>query len=163
MRVTQWGEYGILFSIFLAEKKAASQPIVSAVEIAESQGIALQYTQQILLRLREGGVVESVRGPRGGFRLCKEAEDLSLREVLVAAEGDTFELICETKPIATVRCDPSTECVLRPIWYELRETVDTYLESVTIQTLLDRSEAQSVEAEAPITIGSQKASQPPSG
>ena len=137
MRITQWGEYGILISIHLARQGREGVRVVSAAEIAEAQGIALQYTQQILLRLREGGVVESVRGPRGGFRLARPASELSLLDILLAAEGDTLEIICEQKPLSEARCATDARCLLRPVWYGLRDVVNSYLEAISVESLAE--------------------------
>lgn len=111
--------------------------MVNATEIAQDQGIAVQYAQQILLRLREGGIVESVRGPRGGYRLLREPNEVTLYDVLLAAEGGTFEVVCETKPLSLERCHAKASCNLRSVWYGLRAQVDSYLKSLTLKTLLD--------------------------
>lgn len=137
MRITQWGEYGVHFAVYLAARTEEGAAVVGAAEIAQAQGIALHYTQQILLRLREGGIIESVRGPGGGYRLSRAAEAITLLDLLMAAEGDTLELICESKPLSPVRCSPNATCSLRPVWYGLREHVNGYLESITLRSLLE--------------------------
>lgn len=139
MRITQWGEYGVLIAIYIAWKgRNGDDPVVGAAEIASSQEIALQYAQQILLRLRDGGVVESVRGPHGGYRLAREAGDISLKDILLAAEGHTFEVICDSKPINSVRCPSGKACFLSPVWHGLREHVDDYLTDYSLDKLVER-------------------------
>ncbi|MCB0324850.1 MAG: Rrf2 family transcriptional regulator [Bdellovibrionales bacterium] len=152
MRITQWGEYGILISAFLAERFAAGAPVVGAAEIAEAQGIQLQYAQQILLRLREGGIVQSIRGPGGGYRLSRGASEINLHDILIAAEGGTFEIICESKPLNAERCHSQTKCNLRPVWYGLREQVDTYLRRFTLEHVMATDES----GDAPIQIGGKR-------
>lgn len=139
MRITQWGEYGVLIAIYIAWKgRNGDSPVVGAAEIANSQEIALQYAQQILLRLRDGSVVESVRGPHGGYRLARMPEEITLKDVLLAAEGHTFEVICESKPINSVRCNSGKSCFLQPVWFGLRKHVDQYLVDYTLDKLVDR-------------------------
>ncbi|NLF25682.1 MAG: Fe-S cluster assembly transcriptional regulator IscR, partial [Deltaproteobacteria bacterium] len=65
MRITKWGEYGILCCLYLA--RHGSEHSVGALELSRERHIPLQYTQQILQRLRRGGVIESLRGPGGGY------------------------------------------------------------------------------------------------
>ena len=130
MRVTKWGEYGILCCVYLARK--GPDACVGASEIAEHQSIPLQYTQQILQRLRKGGVIASVRGPGGGYKIARPAERISLKEILDAAEGFTFQVICESKSII---CD-SSECLLKDTWYELRDAVDRVLESKSLAMMV---------------------------
>ena len=140
MRITQWGEYGVLISVYLADKQSqAENEVVGASEIAHAQGIALQYAQQILLRLRDGGIVESVRGPHGGYRLAKPAQEVSLLHILLAAEGDTFELMCQARPISPLRCLEANPCFLRDIWKNLKTTIDSYLSSLTLDKIVEQS------------------------
>lgn len=141
MRITQWGEYGILIAAYLAKKQQNDgAPIVGAAEIAESQEIALQYAQQILLRLRDGSIVESVRGPHGGYRLARPLAEISLLDVLVAAEGTSFEVICETRPLNLPVCrnGNSADCFLQQVWVGLREQVNNYLAQFTLDQLAQK-------------------------
>lgn len=136
MRITQWGEYGVHCCIFLAQQHELGRQTLSAAEIAESQTIDLQYTQQILQRLRKNGIVQSVRGPQGGYRLSRAAAEITLLDILVAEEGETFQIICETKPLTSERCSPGALCNLRPVWYELREHIDDFLQNITLDQLM---------------------------
>lgn len=135
MRITQWGEYGAHIAAYVARAHKAGRPLVAAAEIAESQKIALYYTQQILLRLKDGGVLESIRGPHGGYRLSRPSEQISLLDVLRASEGDTVNVICDSKPIDSERCAPNAQCGLRSVWYGLKAEVDAYLSKVTLDSL----------------------------
>lgn len=139
MRVTKWGECGILCALYLAQRYTDST--VGASEIAESQGLDLQYTQQILQRLRKGNVVESVRGPKGGYRLVRLPEQTTLKDILYAAEGDTFQIICDYAPIhpnaeSPNQCTTKETCTLHGVWQDLRAAIDTLLEQRTLADLL---------------------------
>jgi Rrf2 family protein len=141
MRVTKWGECGILCSLYLA--KRYGDGAVGALEIAESQGLDVQYTQQILQRLRRGGVIESERGPRGGYRLARAPKEVSLKDILYATEGDTFQIICEHSPIHPnpddgSQCATKESCGLHGVWQELRSAIDKLLDQRTLQDLADK-------------------------
>ena len=133
MRVTKWGEYGILCSLYLARKHHDGP--VGAAEIADGQQIPLQYTQQILQRLRKGNIIKSVRGPKGGYALTESPEKTTLKAILYAAEGDTFEILCDTHPVYSERCEDSV-CGLRSVWHELKSAVDSLLEQHTLATIM---------------------------
>lgn len=152
MRITQWGEYGVHCAVFIAQRAQEGSGTVSAAEISEAQGIDLQYTQQILQRLRRKGIVESVRGPQGGYRLAREAKDINLEDLLVAAEGATFEVICEAKPLSTERCAPNATCNLRQIWHQLRDHINAFLHKISLADLLASAERP----DAPIQISKQR-------
>jgi len=144
MRVTKWGECGILCSLYLA--KRYGDGAVGAVEIAENQGLDVQYTQQILQRLRRGGVIESERGPRGGYRLARAPQEISLKDILYATEGDTFQIICEHSPIHPnpdddSQCSTRESCGLHGVWQELRSAIDHLLEQRTLHDLVGRDTA----------------------
>lgn len=136
MRITQWGEYGILCTLYMAKRAQEGARTVGAPEIAESQGIALQYTQQILQRLRRGNIIESARGPHGGYCLARSATELTLHDILSAAEGDTFEVICETKPLGHEQCIGELSCGLRVVWRELREHLNVFLKDKKLSAIL---------------------------
>lgn len=132
MRITKWGEYGILCSLYLARRY--TETAVGAADIAGAQLIPLQYTQQILQRLRKGKIVRSIRGPHGGYRLYREPEATSLKDILYAAEGATFEVICEDNPIHQTCAQEG--CGLSRIWYDLREQIDLILASKSLADLM---------------------------
>ena len=141
MRITRWGEYGILCSLYLAKKAkehgSSDQAAVGAAEIGETQGIPIQYTQQILQRLRKGDIIKSVRGPHGGYQLSRSPEETNLKDVLNAAEGATFEIICDTNPVYADMCESGRACALRGVWHDLKSAVDALLEQRTLAMLLE--------------------------
>ena len=133
MRITKWGEYGILCSLYLARKH--QEGAVGAAEIAETQEIPLQYTQQILQRLRKGGIIKSVRGPKGGYALRRSPEETTLKDILYAAEGDTFEVVCDVHPVYSEMCG-TKNCGLRSVWHDLKQAVDVLLEQRTLAWIM---------------------------
>jgi len=137
MHITKWGEYGLLCCLYLARKYESGEAI-GAAEIAETQRVPLQYTQQILHRLRKGDIIQSVRGPHGGFKLTKSPQDTNLKDVLRAAEGATFEVICDHNPLYEDTCAPNAECGLKDVWYDLRDAIDKVLESRTLAGVLEK-------------------------
>lgn len=160
MRITQWGEYGIHFSAYMARREREGAPMVSAGEIASRQGVDIQYAQQILQRLRRGGIIDSVRGPAGGYRLARPPLEITLRDILTATEGGTFEVICENKPLGGERCAPGTACGLRGLWFELQDHVNVFLMRHTLDELsrmpsytFAETSPHSAE-DAPVQIGS---------
>lgn len=147
MRVTKWGECGILCALHLAKK--FGDPSVGASEIAETQGIDLPYTQQILQRLRKGNVVESIRGPKGGYRLQRPPGEITLKDILYAVEGDTFQIVCDHAPLhpeadEPSRCSTRETCSLHGVWQDLRVAIDRLLEERTLEDLLKQEQSLSL-------------------
>src|SRR5437879_8669213 len=114
MSVTTWAKYGLIVSVHLA--KRAGQGPVAARELSEQERLPHDYVEQILLRLRRAGLVESVRGARGGYLLARPPQTVSVKDVIEASEHVTFEVNCDLHPVDDERCDPSTPCSIRPVW-----------------------------------------------
>ncbi len=135
MRVTTWTEYSLIIATHLARHRGAKAPI-PARELAEQERLPADYVEQILLRLRRAGLVESVRGARGGYRLGADPATVSIKDVMTAAERQTFEVACQVHPIDDERCGPGGQCSIRPVWYALKRRIDTLLEGVTLADLM---------------------------
>src|SRR5256885_11236406 len=108
MRVTTWAEYGLIVSVHLA--KRAGQGPVAARELSEQERLPHDYVEQILLRLRRAGLVESVRGARGGYMLARPPQAVSVENVIEASEHVTFRGNCAPPPGDAERCGPATAC-----------------------------------------------------
>lgn len=154
MHITQWGEYGVHCATFIAQQQRNGAETVRASQIAEAQQIPLDYAQQILQRLRKNSIVKSVRGPQGGYLLSRPAQEITLRDILIAAEGDTFEVICEYKPLSSDRCSPGAaeQCNLRPLWFGLRQHVDEFLMRFTLEDLLTGDHLKRLPETPPVKI-----------
>lgn len=134
MRITTQAEYGLLCLIHLARRGEGIA--ISAREIAEVEGLPVQYCEKIFRQLRQAWLVESVRGAAGGFRLARTPEAISVKEVIHATDGHTFELNCSDHPVNVERCQSSQACSLRPIWKALQSRIDELLGQVTLADLL---------------------------
>jgi Rrf2 family protein len=143
MRVTTWTEYSLIISIHLAKRGRKGIGPVAARELADIERLPADYVEQILLRLRRAGLVESVRGARGGYFLAKEPAAISVRDVMAASEHQTFEINCSTHPIDDDRCNPGHTCSIRPVWFALQQRVDELLGSISLADLMKQeSEVQ---------------------
>jgi len=133
MRVTTWAEYGLIVSVGLARR--VGQGPIAAREIAEQERLPADYVEQILLRLRRAGLVQSVRGVKGGYLLARAAAAITAKDVIQACEGTTFEVNCDLRPVDG-RCAPDRPCGVRPLWRLLARRIDEVLESVNVADLL---------------------------
>jgi len=134
MRVTTWTEYSLIISLHLA-RRGGTQP-VAARDISESERLPGDYVEQILLRLRRAGLVESVRGARGGYYLGRPAEEISVHDVMAACDHQIFEINCESHQVDDQRCGPDAQCSIRPVWHALRDRMDELLKGITLTDLL---------------------------
>ena len=141
MRVTTWTEYSLIISLHLARRGGTGGEPIAARELAEMERLPADYVEQILLRLRRAGLVESVRGARGGYYLARQPQAITVRDVMAASEHQTFEVNCETHPVDAERCSPSSGCSIRPVWHALQRRVDDLLSSISLADLLKEQPA----------------------
>jgi Rrf2 family protein len=152
MRITQWAEYGIHCATYIGQRHKEGSAAVPAADIAAAQNIPIDYTQQILQRLRKNGIVKSIRGPLGGYALASPPENITLEQIIAASEGATFEVICEAKPLDHDRCAEAAQCGLRSIWYSLRDHVNEFLSRYTLKDIIERSTELPKPSDKPIQI-----------
>lgn len=136
MRVTTWTEYSLLIALHLARRGRTGPEPVAARELAEAERLPADYVEQILLRLRRAGLVESIRGSRGGYYLSREPDTITVRDVMAASEHQTFEVNCSSHPLDADRCNPAAACSIRPVWHALQRRVDELLSGITLADLL---------------------------
>ena len=139
MRVTTWTEYSLIIVLHLARRGREGAGPLSARELSAVERLPGDYVEQILLRLRRAGLVESVRGARGGYYLARLPETISVRDVMTASEHQTFEINCESHPVDADRCASAGACSIRPVWVALQQRVDDLLGGITLADLMKQA------------------------
>lgn len=134
MRITTWAEYAVICALHLARR--ASEGPVAGRELAQREKLPADYVEQILLRLRRADIVASTRGAHGGYALARPASEITVREVIAAAELATFDLHCVSHPVDEERCSDAQNCSIRPVWLLLQNKINDVLDSVVLSDLL---------------------------
>jgi Rrf2 family iron-sulfur cluster assembly transcriptional regulator len=111
---------------------------VTLAEISSRQKISLSYLEQLFGKLRRHALVDSVRGPGGGYRLAKDMAEISVAEVILAVD----EPIDATQCAGKENCRDEQKCLTHDLWATLNERIFDYLESVTLRQLVDNHRAQ---------------------
>jgi Rrf2 family protein len=158
MRVTTWTEYSLIISLHLARRGRSGVGPVAARELADQERLPADYVEQILLRLRRAGLVESVRGAKGGYLLAREPAEISVRDVMAASEHQTFEINCDSHPVDAERCSPGSSCSIRPVWQALQQRVDDLLAGISLADLMKQEALLKQEAAAPELVSISSAS-----
>lgn len=134
MRITTQAEYGLICALHLA-RRAADGPVTGR-DIAATERLPGDYVEQIMLKLRRAEIVRSTRGARGGYQLARPADEITVRDVIAAAEHSTFEVHCSSHPVEEERCSSAHNCSIRPVWMLLQQRIDDVLGSVRLSDLL---------------------------
>ena len=132
MMITTRGRYALRVMIDLAENSDGSY--LAMKEVAERQGISLKYLERILPLLVDGGLVEGLRGKGGGYRLTREPEDYPVGEILRLTEGDLAPVPCLEKGARP--CERAAGCKTLPLWKDLNDLVNGFLDSKTLADLM---------------------------
>lgn len=142
MQFSTRGRYAIMAMLDLAEMSTLSDKPVTLAQIAERQRISLSYLEQLFAKLRKAGVVESLRGPGGGYTLAREAGRIWLAEIVQAIDEDLDLTRCKTMyklegihPLTG--CAVGKKCNAHDLWRALSNHVDVFFQRVSLQMVLD--------------------------
>jgi Rrf2 family iron-sulfur cluster assembly transcriptional regulator len=141
MRITTRGRYALRASVALARLQNQDAP-VSINHLAEIEDISSVFLEQIFFKLRKAGIVNSVRGPGGGFRFAKPLERLTVKEILVAA-GEELELTACDKRI--INCKRVATCTSHSVWEEVTSMISRYFDDLTLAMVVQREASDTVE------------------
>ncbi len=109
-------------------------------DISARQAISPRYIEQIFQKLKRAGIVKSARGPSGGYYLSRKPEEITVGDVVRAAEGFVHFVECEDPGRNGGKaCDRAEHCVTRNVWAEAAERLTAYFDSVTLQDLCNEA------------------------
>ena len=146
MKLTAQVEYGLRCILSLArEARAASTPTpqvsektsVTVGEIAESEGISVEYAGKLIRILRRSGLVESTLGRKGGYCLARPPDQINLCDVLAALGGRIYDPeVCDRYTGDRRFCVHDSDCAIRSLWAGLQHIIDDVLSKVTLNELV---------------------------
>lgn len=119
----------------------SSHKVTSLKEIAERQDISLKYLENLFSILQAAGLVRSVRGPRGGYRLAQDPHKITLRKLYNTLESSSPLIDCSTDPRTS---DTYEQCITKQVWEQMYLECMDFLDSVTLKTLMERVEGLQV-------------------
>lgn len=145
MRLSTKSHYGVR-AVFDIAYHGGNYP-TQIKDISKRQKISPRYLEQIFLKLKKAGILKSQRGPQGGYYLAKPSIQISVGDVIRAAEGPIELVYCVNPRDSKKRCDLISECVTMAIWKEVGEKIMNDLDSVTIDDLCAKGERMGIEKE----------------
>src|SRR6187431_3463353 len=130
MRLTTKGRFAVTAMVDLGMRHGSGP--VTLAEISERQKISLSYLEQLFGKLRRHGLVDSVRGPGGGYNLARPAESVSVADVILAVD----EPIDATQCAGRENCLDDRRCMTHELWAGLNSHIFHYLRSITLAELV---------------------------
>ena len=141
MKISTKGRYALRMMIDLAQNQGDGY--VSLKDIANRQEISKKYLEQIVPILHKADFLLSNRGFQGGYRLAKSPQEYTVGAVLRLTEGNLAPVSClEHSPFG---CERGSECPTLPVWQGLAQVINEYLDSITLQDLIDQQRERSID------------------
>src|SRR4051812_7423805 len=131
MRLTTKGRFAVTAMVDLGMRHGGGP--VTLAEISARQKISLSYLEQLFGKLRRRQLVDSVRGPGGGYRLAKDMTGITVAEIILAVD----EPIDATQCAGKENCKDEQKCLTHDLWATLNARIFDYLESVSLRQLVD--------------------------
>ena len=138
MRLTTRGRYAVTAMLDLAVH-AQDRP-VSLAEISERQTISLSYLEQLFSRLRQSGLVGSVRGPGGGYRLVESSANIWVADIIDAVNESVDTTNCQGRG----DCQGGSICLTHYLWDDLSKQIHNFLSSISLADLVAKRDVQDI-------------------
>lgn len=136
MMLSTKGRYAVMAMVDLATQGEGAP--VRLGDIAERQEIPLAYLEQIFAKLKKRAIVQSVRGPGGGYKLAKAAEQTTIAEIIIAAEEDIAMTRCSGAETPGCMASKKARCLTHDLWEGLTQQIEHYLETLTLADVCAR-------------------------
>ena len=127
------GRYSVRILLDLAEHRGGGY--IPMKEVAARQDISLKYIERLMPALKSAGLIDSVHGAGGGYRLTREPEDYTLWEILTLAEGDLAPVSCLQQNAPP--CQRAAECRTLPVWQGYYDVTRSYFSGITLADLMN--------------------------
>jgi len=133
MRYTTKTEYGVVALAYMARKEGDAS--VTIKEIAKAEHYSFTYIEKIFQKLRQAEIVQSHQGKEGGYVLARKPAEITLRQIIEALEGHTFDVFCEPEVREGIVCTHLSVCSIKPIWAKTKEVLDNLYDSITLEMI----------------------------
>lgn len=134
MKISTKGRYALRMLLDLAEHQ--NDGFISLKDVASRQDISKKYLEQIIPILNKSDFLISNRGFQGGYKLAKSPDKYTVGDILRITEGSLSPVAClDHEPVP---CDRAGECATLPVWKGLKKVIDDYLDSITLQDIMDQ-------------------------
>jgi Rrf2 family protein len=145
MKLSTQSRYGVR-AIFDIAYNSAHFP-AQIQDIYRRQRIPPRYLEQIFQRLKKNGFLESKRGPRGGYMLKRDPEQIKIGEIIRAVESSTRIVFCTDFETGRKKCPTFDKCVTRQVWKEGNDRIFSYFDSITINDLCKMAKEMGIRQE----------------
>ena len=140
MKLTAKGRYAVTAMLDLAVHEDKGP--ISLADISERQGISLSYLEQLFAKLRRQNLVQSVRGPGGGYRLSRSADEIYVAQIVDSVNENVDAMKCGGR----ADCQGGEKCLTHELWSDLSDQIHQFLNGIDLASLIEKRAVQQVAA-----------------
>lgn len=143
MKISTKGRYGLRAMVDICVNQCSAVPLSA---IAKRQQIPSAYLEQLMPKLKKAGLVKSTRGALGGYQLTKNAEDISVGDILRALEGNLHPVECSAIDVE-MGCEAAEHCVSKIVWQRISQSITETVDKITLRELAKESDTKGIVGE----------------
>ena len=132
MKISTKGRYALRMMIDLAQQN--SDEYIALKDISGRQNLSVKYLEQITSTLAQAGLVLSIRGPQGGYKMARRPSEYTIGDILRATEGSLAPVQCLEGEIN--ECPRAGECTTLTFWTGFKKAIDDYVDSITLEDII---------------------------
>lgn len=106
---------------------------IALKDIVEGEQYSAAFMEKIMQDLRRANIINSHQGNHGGYALARPADKITLKEIIEALEGQTFEVFCEPESRENIVCNHFSLCGMKPVWFKTKEVLDHFFSTITLE------------------------------
>lgn len=135
MRLSTKGRYGVraMFDLALHSGEGA----IALKSVAQREHISEKYLEHLFANLKKAGLIHSVRGAQGGYRLARPADEITLGDIIRVLEGPVAPTECVIEDGGREKCERSGECIMRTVWCRVRDEINEILDKITLAEIVE--------------------------
>ena len=138
MKLSKRGEYALRSLINLGIAAKVERPLLRVTELASAEALPVKFLEQVMQQLREAGIVESVRGKHGGYRLARSADKITVGSVVRLIDGPLAPIGCVSQTAyEPCNCPDEAHCGLRMLMLDVRNAIAAILDRYTLADVVE--------------------------
>ena len=138
MRLSTKGRYGVRAMFDLAMH--SGEGAIALKSVAQREHISEKYLEHLFASLKKAGLIHSIRGAQGGYRLARSPEDITLGDIIRVLEGPIAPTECVVDDVGKEQCDRSSECIMRSVWCRVKDEINDTLDSYTLAQICEEQQ-----------------------
>ncbi len=133
MKYTTKTEYGLVCLVYMT--RHIDREVITVNDIVKREQFSPSYIEKIFQKLRAANIVRAHHGKQGGYALARHPSKITMKEIINALEGGTFDVFCKPKIRRHIVCTHFCMCAVRPVWERTKKMLDDFYDLITLEMI----------------------------